>query len=278
MSRLTDRITGINGVAPGGVATAELPTSPRRYHSLTLHYKTNANQATIEADILFIRLAVNGVQQREFTAAELIAENAANGIPFVAGEIFIPFSEPKRATVMEEQATSWDLDGQSSFTLSVVIAGTAVAPTLNGYAEFDHIRNDGNKEQGRTGANIIRWVRNTIVCAAAGDFDVKTLPKGIVQRMTIYGPVSAPTAVKVMQGSKTVHDLTRAEITSRLSRYGITQPANALAIWYDYTQQIVDALPVLPGDDYNVKLTAADAQNFTVLTQVRVPGFMVNNV
>lgn len=269
--RINDRITGINGVAAGGVATCELPTG-RRFHGLTLYYKTNAAQATIEADIQFIRLSVNGVMIRDIRPAELFAINAANGIAFVAGEIPIFFSEPKRATVMEEQATSWDMFGQSTFTLDVGIASGATAPTLSGIATFDYSRNDG--KDGRPGANIVKWVRQTVVFAAAGDLDVKTLTKGVVQRVTLFGPTSAPTAVRVEVNSKVMLDMTRTQAANLLAKYAITAQAGTFPAWYDYTQQIIDALPVGALDDYNVKITSGDAQNVVALSEVRVPGYV----
>lgn len=269
--RINDRITGINGVAAGGVATAELPTG-RRYHGLTLYYKTNANQATIEADISFIRLSVNGILLRDIRPAELFIENTANGRAFVAGEIPIFFSEPWRATVMEEQATSWDMYGQGTFTVDIGIAAGAVAPTIDGISTYDYQRNDG--KEGRPGANIVKWIRNTFVFAAAGDLEIKTLPKGMLHRVTLFGPASAPTAVRVEVNSKVQMDLTLVRLTNLLAKYGITAQALTFPAYYDYTQQIIDALPVGALDDYNMRVTSAGAQNVVALTQVRVPGYM----
>ncbi len=270
MARIPDLITGFNGVAPGGVASVAIPTG-RRYHGVVLKYKGNANQATIEADILWIRLIVGGNLIREVIPAELFKELAANGIAFAAGRIPLFFSEPWRATVMEEEATSWDTVGQSTFEIQVGIAAAAVAPTLAGHGIFDYIRNDGL--QGRPGTNVVKWIRHTVIAAGAGDIDVKTLPKGIVQRMTIFGPVSAPSAVQVKVGSRTIWDLDRTDTGSMLADYGITQQAGTMAVWYDFTQQIIGAQPIAAADDYNVKITAADAQNYSVLTQVRVDKF-----
>jgi len=270
MARIPEPITGINGVAPGGVATCAIPTG-RRFHALCFKYKGNANQATIEADILWIRLIVGGNQIREIIPSELFIELAANGIPFKAGRIPIFFSEPKRATAMEEEATSWDTVGQTSFEVQFGIAAGAVAPALTGYMVYDYLRNDGL--EGRPGANIVKWIRQTVVVAGAGDVDVKTLPKGIVQRLTIFGPVSAPTKVFAKVGSRTIWDLSLADATDLLSDYSIAAQAKSYPVYYDYTQQIIGAQPIAAADDYNVKLSAADAQNFSVLTQVRVPAF-----
>lgn len=271
MARIPEPITGINGVAAGGVATVSIPTG-RRYHALVFKYKTNAVQATIEADILWIRLIVGGNMIREIIPSELFAELAANGIPFKAGRIPIFFSEPKRATVMEEEATSWDTVGQTTFEVQFGVAAAAVAPALTGYALYDYIRNDGL--EGRPGANIVKWLRQSVVVAGAGDVDVKTLPKGIVQRMTIFGPISAPTKVQAKIGSRTIWDLALADAADVLSDYGITAQAKSYPVYYDFTQQIIGAQPIAAADDYNVKITAADAQNFSVLSQVRVPAFV----
>jgi len=73
--QLTNFTQGFNNVAAGGMATTKLPRN-RRYHALFLQYKTNAAQATIEADITQIRLLVNSKVIRAFSAAELNLINA----------------------------------------------------------------------------------------------------------------------------------------------------------------------------------------------------------
>lgn len=268
--RFNDRVTGINGVAAGGVATVEMPVG-RRYHGLTLYYKTNAAQATIEADISYIRLLVNGVLIRDINVAELYKDNIANGRAFVLGEIPIFFSEPWRASVFQEEATAWDVMDERTFTVQVAIAGGAAAPTLSAIAQFDYVRNDG--KEGRPGLNIVHWNRQTVNVAAAAN-DIKTLPKGVIQRLTAHGPTSAPTAAFITVANRTVMDLSRTEITNLLAKYGIAQQALTLAAWFDMSQQIIDALPVQSSEDYNVRLTSADAQALSILSQIRKPGFL----
>lgn len=268
--RINDRITGINGVAVSGMATVELPLG-RRYHGLTFYYKTNASQADIEAAISFIRLYVGGVIQRDINVAELFKRHATAGRAFVLGEIPIFFSEPERADVMGEEATSWDVTGQTSFTVEIGFTGAAVAPAVSGFASFDFERNDG--EGANPGANIVRWQRQSVNLAVGNANNVKTLPKGVVQRLTVFTPTSAVSAARVQVNNRTKFDLSRTEATNLLAKYGYTTQALTMPIYYDFTAQITDALPVAALDDYDVQLTSADAQNAVVLSEVRYPGF-----
>lgn len=266
--RINDIITGINGVQVGGVASAELPVG-RRYHSLTFYYKGTANQATIEADIVYIHLKVNGLLIRDINVAELFKENAANGRAFVAGEIPIFFSEPWRASVMGEEATSFDLTNQQTFTVDVAIAGTAVAPAITGVSSFDY---DQNVDQtGKPTLNIVKWIRQSMN-ANAGINNWKTLPKGTIQRVSFFS-TAAIDPLWIQVRSNTVLNMSRTQIANLLAKYQITQQADTTLAYFDFTQQITDALVVNPLDDYNAQLTMAGAAAVNALSQVRVNRF-----
>lgn len=270
MAKIFEPITGINGVAAGGVATAELPVA-RNYHDLTFYYKGNAAQAVIEADILWIRLKVNGNTFREILPAELFVMQATNNRAFVAGEIHIPFSRPDRMTVAQEEATSLPTFGQSTFTVEMGIAGTAAAPSLSGYATYDLTPKDG--QEGRPGLNIEHWIRQSYDLPAGGSRDIKTLPKGVVQRIHFFCATSAPTALLVQVGNRNVIDASRTAIVNRLGKTPIAVQAKDTPACFDGSGQLVDALPVGGNDDYNVRLTSADAQACVALSIVRKNGF-----
>ena len=97
MRSLSILLPAFNNVAAGGTATTRCPRN-RRYHGLLLQYKTNAAQATIEADLTEIRIKVNGKTVRQFSTAQLNIINALNGIAFTLGMVPIWFSEPRRRT------------------------------------------------------------------------------------------------------------------------------------------------------------------------------------
>lgn len=270
--RINDPITGINGVAVGGVANVNLDVG-RRYHDLTFYYKSNANQATIEADILYIHLFVNGTLIREIIPAELFRENAANGKAFVAGEIPIFFSEPWRASVMSEEATSWDMFGQLTFTAKIGISGSATAPAITGVASYDFLRNVD--QNGNPALNIVKWVRNTFNLSS-GLQTLTAFEKGFLyQRMTLTTSAGQEiSAVLVQHRSNVIRNVTRTEIANTLAKYSITQQAATTLLYWDYTQQITDALEVGPLDPWQIQVNSPQAQALNVLSQVRVPGYV----
>ena len=93
-------------IAASGMATITVPAN-RRIHRIDLQYKTNANQATIEADLTQIRLKVNSKVVRTFSATEANVIALQNGITFQAGILPILLSEPRRRTPEGEEFLAW---------------------------------------------------------------------------------------------------------------------------------------------------------------------------
>lgn len=271
MSRINDQIAGINGVVAGGVATVNLDVG-RRYHGLSFYYKGNAAQATIEADILYIYLYVNTVLIREIIPSELFNENAANGRAFNLGEIPIFFSEPWRASVMSEEATAWDMFGQLSFTAKLAIAGAAVAPAVTGVSQYDYLRNVD--QSGAPALNIVKWVRNSFNLSL-GQQILTQFEKGkLYQRQTFTTTAGNElSAFLVTLNGQVQRNVTRTEIANVVDAYQITQQAATSLLYWDYSQQITDALEVGPTAAWQIQVTSPAAQGCNVLSQIRVPGY-----
>lgn len=270
--RINDQITGINGVVAGGTAAVNLDVN-KRVHGLTFYYKGTAAQATIEADITFIQLFVNGVMIRDINVAELFVENAANGRAFVVGQIPIFFSEPWRASVMSEEATAWDLFGQVSFTAKIGISGAAVAPTLTGNYAYDFLRNVD--QAGKPALNIVKWIRDSFNLSL-GTQTLTQFQKGFLyQRQTFTTTAGNEISAFLVQlNSNVVRNVSRTEIANILAAYQITQQAATSLLYWDYTQQITDALEVGALSPWQVQVTSPAAQALNVLSQIRVPGYV----
>lgn len=271
--RINDQITGINGVVAGGTGSVNLDVN-RRVHGLTFYYKTNAAQATIEADILFLQLYVNGILIRDINMVELFRENAANGRAFVLGQIPVFFSEPWRASVMAEEATAWDLWGQVSFTAKIGISGAAVAPAITGVWAYDFLRNV-DAATGRPALNIVKWIRDSFNLSA-GQQTLTQFQKGFLyQRQTFTTTAGNEISAFLVQlNSNVVRNVSRTEIANIVAAYEITQQAATSLLYWDYTQQITDALDVGPLAAWQVQVTSPIAQACNVLSQVRVPGYI----
>lgn len=84
---------------------------------------------------------VNGVVIRDITPAQIIQICQSNGYNPGLGELPMFYTEPWRNMLVNSEATSWDLQGQSTFQIQFTIAGTAASPNLTGIQEFDYFRN-----------------------------------------------------------------------------------------------------------------------------------------
>lgn len=242
MPRRNVRLPSANGVGAGQTATFDLPTN-RRYYGVDLVYKTNANQATIEADVTKIRVNINGKTQREFTAAELFKMNATNGIAFAAGIIPIMFAEPKRRTVQGEEGLAWGMKDVRTFQIEVDIAGAATAPTLGGSAEIDNV-------QVPLGL-IVKHKRFTFSPTGAGTFQINSLPKNDAFLRTHYFS-NIVTNAKVTVDQLEAFNMSLAEATAKYARHGVAMQANTFTVAHDYTQQVTDALPMVKLDGTRV--------------------------
>lgn len=274
MVRRVTEIPSFNGVAAGQTPTLDLPRD-RRYHSIMLYYKTNANQATIESDINRIRVKVDGKVQRVYTPAELYAMLALNGVGFEPGRIPIFFSEPWRSTAAspnDEDAFAWGMQNVDTFQLEVELASGATSPALDGIVEHDNI------QQPLEG--IIKVKRRTVPVASTGVITVTDLPKNDsylrlhafedtdgdisdfetqVDQLSVYGQIS------------------RRENDDFLRKRKLSPQNGVFHVVYDHTQRASDALPMVKQNsqgeqrrisEFRNDFTMGAANTFTLLTEV----------
>lgn len=105
-----------------------------------------------------MRLLINGVAMRDILPSQILAIQAASGFTAQNGTLPIWFTEPLRNLLRDNELTSWDLAGQSTFQLQMGIANNIFTQggvaSLAGSMEFDFIRN-------------ARPVKNSVQLAAA---------------------------------------------------------------------------------------------------------------
>jgi len=281
MSRLITPLTqSFNNVAAGGMATTKLPRN-RRYHGLILQYKTNAAQATIEADLTQIRIKVNSKVVRAFSAAELNLVNAMNGITFSLGLIPIWFSDPKRRTPEGEEflaLLAYEDLGVGDVEIEVDIAGGAVAPTLGGLQIFDYARpaDQFAKPELRT---VMHWLRKVTPCAAAAPLTAPLTPpnyfpavNGWLHRVHAFDAVI--TQIQIMNGETPFWDSTTVQLPAVLQPYGFSKQAATMHAVLDADAQYVDGvyIPAVPSLSARfVASGAATGNQFVSIQEIRKP-------
>lgn len=102
----------------------------------------------IPPDLFFtgsVQHKVNGIIMRDIFASDILAQvyaqKAIIGYVPRAGELPFYYTEPWRNVNRHNDTTSWDLVGQSTWTIQAGIANTVGAPAVTGWYEFDYIRN-----------------------------------------------------------------------------------------------------------------------------------------
>lgn len=160
----------VESVAAGSTATIDLPRNVR-YHGIALEYQTStaggATQANLEAEIKEVRLNIDEVTQRKFSAKELFAINKTKGKQPTIGDATKPgylaifFSEPQRETMQEREATAWGMLGVGDFQIEVDIVDAGQTATLKGFALVDDVQ---EAPQG-----IVKMKRNIVTVGATGE-------------------------------------------------------------------------------------------------------------
>lgn len=243
--RINELIAGIEGVAAGALATIRLPVN-RRFHWLKLFptATSDAPGTTAITDVASIidsiEVQVSGKMQRNVTAAFLKKWAAFNGITVPAGCLPIYFSEPNRASVMDEQASAWDLSGESSFTLRVRFKSGIYNVALTGLMCWDAGHAYDQK------GNIVKTILRQLPYnqnASSGTFDVVNLPVDRpINRLYLDGPTISK--VEVIADSLKVHDATTEQNTALQADYGLASAQFAYPVAFEVNQQLFDNLTV----------------------------------
>lgn len=278
--RIINLINGFNGVVAGGVATLDIPVG-RRYHSLKvwLSATVGGNPSFDPAAIISTaRLMVNGVVMRDLTATQVLNIAKLNEItPNAAdGELPFWFSEPWRASVLGEEATSWDMVDKtvaSKFTLELTFLSTAVNPSAVVEAAFDYGRNVGG--DGKAFLSIIKQLRFTR-SNPAGAVDIIDLPQvWPIQRIHLTTSAGTIASLEVWNDTVKVLEGITANIQDFQKDYKMTPAAASfgLSAVFDFTQQISDALFV-QNKNLNVRPTCSTAGSITALVEHRTNGYV----
>jgi hypothetical protein len=88
-----------------------------------------------------IQQLVNGINMRDISPQDILNIATANGILTNLGELPLYYTEPFFNVNQQNEIMSWDMFGQSTFTLKLNIAPGLVSPGLTGESEFDYLRN-----------------------------------------------------------------------------------------------------------------------------------------
>lgn len=217
-------ISGINGVSSGGQATLNLPVN-QRYHRITLFCTSGAGVADAVTDVIdSIKILVNGVSVRDINPAHMIRVAQAQGYLPKLGELPILFTEPFGANVNEPpDVTSWDMAGQSSFTIQIGLKAVTT-PGITGIYEFDFLRNLRPDAKGALTIPYIQAVAHHQQSQpiVEGRNDITTIPFDFpIRRLWFSGSTPGDIEqVELYQDGNKIMEATQAQLVAAYRAYG----------------------------------------------------------
>lgn len=172
-----------------------------------------------------VKILVNGVNMRDISPDSILRIACASGYLPRRGELPIFFTPPWRNVNPQNEVTSWDLFGQSTFQIQIAVKSTASLPSIIGIQEFDYQRNlraDGKGEfvpfLQPTAQHSFTWP------IVGGRNDINTLPFGYpISRMWLLGSSAGNiTQVEVYQDNNKILEATKEQIDQAYGEYGFT--------------------------------------------------------
>lgn len=258
-----------NAVAAGQIATLDLPATGI-YHGLKLEYGTSTGggptQANMEGEVTEVRLIVNGVVQRRFSAQHLFDVNSYKGKGVTAGILPIYFEEPWRKSAQGADGLAWGMADVDTFIVEVDIDGAAVSPTLSATA----IKRPGHRNMGP----IVKWRQHIVGVSAIGIVNLSTLPKQDAY-YSLHCLSTDIDDVEVQVDQKTILKGTLATLNDVADDYGYVPHADWFHIDFSATRRVSDALSMASeGEgggavkDLQIDFNMSAATSFVMLTEI----------
>jgi len=160
---------------------------------------TPVNPATL---ITGMKLSVNGQNMRDISPALTMGIQAACGYNPGFGTLSILFTEPELNMLRDNALLSWDLTGQTQFSIQLTIAAGVASPSVNGVVHFDYNRNARKASASDVAAGLAKTVGTQIPflqpvamhaftqAIVAGRNDIVTLPWSFpIRRLWFLGTV-----------------------------------------------------------------------------------------
>jgi len=227
------QLRNIQNVAASKTALIDCPIGPR-YHYVVLEetYGGGTNSlAGAFANVLEIRVKVNGRVQRTMSGAQLRDINILNGTAYdgvgatpntTPTAIPIYFAEPWRKDAKDQDALAWATNKWSSFQIEVDL-GAGTTPTLVASAIVDNF-------QPATPGGIVKVIRQSFP-AVGISFDIASLDRrDWMQQVSLYASSGAATTnvkkVTVRLNSQILHELRYTANKALLQNFGMTPAAS----------------------------------------------------
>ena len=192
---------------------------------------TPVNPATL---ITGMKISVNGQNMRDVSPALLMSIQAACGYNPDFGTLSILFTEPFLNMLRDNTILSWDLTGQTQFSLQLQIAAGVASPNVQGVVHFDYNRNmrkasaaDVSAGLAKTAGNMIPFLQPVAMHAfsqpiVSGRNDIVTLPWSFpIRRLWMLGSVPGNIyQLEIIADGTKIIEATAQDLNAAYGKYG----------------------------------------------------------
>lgn len=218
---------------------------------------------------------VNGIVMRDIDPVETVKISMANDkTPLLASEFAVFFTEPWRVIVDHDQATSWDLQGQSTYQILFGIALAITSPQLSGVYEFDYLRNTRRGPDGKPELFLRPIKQHKFTQSVpSGVYNVTNIPfDNPIQRLWFYetGPGSI-TQIELYQDGNKVWEGTSDQINEVLAQYNFNTGIYDMAYIPDPDQRLGKCLKI--AQTLTIRVYSAAATALNVIAEIQMGGY-----
>jgi len=250
-----------NVVGANSSTIFQIPLGPS-YRTLYLKHSTGlgvlANEATMRANILRLRIRINGIARWDVSGDRYISMLKYYGYTIDAGVLPIVFSRKYARTMPGEENTVFGTANIETLTVEVDL-GAAATPTLTLDSDYT--------PESRDLGPIVQLLENTYTAATAGTFEVSSLPKSNGSLVGMHLFSSQVTAFEMLVDNVQHYNADLATIRSAYKETGRVPQAGVQHIEPTYLDRFDDALSFAGVQDYRIKLTMAAAGSVPILTE-----------
>ena len=213
---------------------------------------------------------VNGVVIRDMSVPNVMKIALANSYVMANGEYPVFFTEPWRKIVDHDQATAWDLFGQSTYQILYGIASNISSPQLTGTYEFDYLRNARRGPKGEQVLFLRPIKQHTFTYnVPAGVYNITSLPIDFpIQRMWLNETGKGSiTQVELYQDGNKILEGTFTQVDEMLKQYAFNPQVFDYNAVFDPDQRLGKALKVSNALIFRVYSAAPTALNVNMEIQ-----------
>lgn len=271
--RYQNYIDGITGVANSGTGTMKIPTN-RRYHGLDFRCTVAGALANPTTVVDRVIIDVAGVEIINMSAEQLLDEARMWGITPGTGELPVFFTQPWMRSNRQQEATSWDLFGQSSCTARITFlnpGGGAVGLTC--LSDYDLQRNLTFNPISKAMEPTLTILKKFSLTQGlvAGVNNVTNINNNRpIQRIIMDVSANAISSVLLTADSVKVLESTKAENDDQLGREGIDAGQNEFPLIFDKQRKLSSALVA---ETLNLQVTTSGALTLTALVIQKLKDF-----